>query len=173
MGTYIKEFSPIEVYAGNRIMTMLISLSFGTSVYFEIYGDGNDWKIYWNFEIHPNEFLPVMKKYAKPGMMLLDAMEDQTIISKVRELSHTFSKDLSSDEVALIKDVISKGFPELTRRKPQGLDGHSYIFTLDSDDTEYSCWCVIPEEWAHIVSAIDLVVDIAGLDDNYRIDGIY
>ena len=172
MGTYIKEFSPIEGCVGNQIMTMLIELSFGKSVYFELYEADHNWTIYWNYEVRPAEFLPVMKQYAKPEMTLKDAVEDQKIQKKISELSHTFSKDLGEDEIALIKSIIAQGFPELSRRKPQGLDGHSYCFTIGGDDKEYSCWCVIPKEWSHIRTVIDLFADIADLSDDYRISGI-
>ncbi len=175
MSDYIKEFSPIKDSVGNRIMTMLIEHSYRIKpVYFEVYEDDNNWRIYWNYGISPEVFLPIMKRYATPQMTLMDAMKNQTIINEIRkmELSYTYSKDLNENEVSLIKQLISKGFPELSKMKPQGLDGHHYIFTIGDDNTEYYCWCVIPEEWKHIDPIIDLFVDIAGLDDNYRIDGI-
>ena len=172
MGVYVKELYPIESDTGNRIMTLLIEHSFLKSVYFEIYDAGNGWKIYWNYEISPEEFFPVVREYVKPEMIFSDLVQDKTIQSKIRVLSHTFSKDLGEDEIAIIKDVISQGFPELTRRQPLGLDGHSYIFSIEGIEGEYRCWCVIPEEWSHIKSVIDMVIDIASLDDKYRISGI-
>jgi len=173
MGNYIKEFSPIKGSKGNRIMTMLIEHSFRVKpVYFEVYEDDDNWKLYWNYGISPEEFLPIMKRHATPQMTWADAMNNQTIINEIRELSYTYSKELNENEVNLIKLFISKGFPELSRMKPLGLDGHHYIFTLGGNNTEYRCWCVIPREWKHIDSIIDLFVDIAGLDDNYRISGI-
>ena len=87
-------------------------------------------------------------------------------------LSHTFSKELNEDEVNLIKSFIAHGFPKLSGKKPLGYDGHSYCFSIDGDETEYTCWCVIPEEWSHIIPVIDLFADIAGLDEKYRVQGI-
>ena len=162
MGVYLKEFSPIKGAKGNQKMTMLIERSHkAKSIYFEVYEDENDWKVYWNYEIGPDQFLPIMSQYANPKITINEAFNNPQIISKISELSQTHIKVLNENEIGIIQDLLNRGFPPVLGGMPQGLDGHSYIFTINGEENEYRSWRVLPKEWEHVKPVIEQLVNIA------------
>lgn len=173
MGVYVKEFYPMQGCKGEKILSLLTEQSMRTkSVNFEVYHSDSEWNLYWNMEIPPIDFLPVMKKYAKKEAILQEAMKDEIVLREVLKLSKTYVCQLSVEEVAIIKRIVEKGLPDLNRRKPQGLDGHSYELKLYTSEKEYRCWCVIPKEWKELIPLIKLFVAKAELNERYLIDGI-
>lgn len=172
MGVYVKEFCPLQGCKGEIVLSLLIEQSLRTkSVYFEVYNSVGEWNLYWNYEISPVDFLPVMKKYAKKGATLQEAMEDEMVVGEVSKLAKTYVCHLNEDDITIIKRIAEKGLPDVNRKKPQGLDGHSYEIKLYNIEKEYRCWCVVPEEWGDLIPLIELFVAKADLNERYLIDG--
>lgn len=169
MGTYIHEFYPLQGCKGERMMSVLIGQSFRSkSVYFEIYKLDKKWMVYWNYEIPVDNLIQIMKKYGKKGGTLPDIIENETIMKEIFKLNKTYFFELNEDEITYFQKIIQTGLPELKEKIRWGFDGHHYEVKICPCNKEYKCWCLLPYEWKQLNIIIDILVDKAELNSDYR-----
>lgn len=173
MGTYLKKDYPLHGCKGECILSLLIEFALNIkSVYFEVHNSDDEWNLYWNYELLPDEFIPVMQQNAKKGATFTEALKDENVIRELSKLSKTYSCKLDIGDITTIKDFIKEGLSEVNRRRPHGYDGHMYKIQFHNIEKEYRCWCVIPKEWENLNPIIELCVKKANLSDRYLASGI-
>lgn len=177
LGIYLKEVCRLTGCEGEKILSLLIEQSFRKlSVFFEVRENNGQYTLYWNYEVMPEEFIPVLRKYAEDNMLekvtLLQLLEDEGAMNEVSKLCKTYSCILDPDEIGIVNLFAENGLPEIDRRKPRGLDGHSYELNCYALEKEFKCWCVLPKEWKELEKLIELFVQKAGLDKKYLSYGV-
>ena len=137
MGLYFKEFYPLHGCKGKCVFSLLIEFALKTkSVYFEVHNSDDEWNLYWNYELLPNELIPVMQQNAKKGATFTEALKDENVIRELSKLSKTYSCKLDIDDITTIKEFIKKGLSEVNRRMPHGYDGHIYKIQFHNIEKE-------------------------------------
>ena len=158
---------------GEKVLSLLIEQSLRPpSVYLEVRKRDDNWLLYWNYELPVSELLSTLKEYAKEHHMsdnvtLQELFKNKDAMQEVSKHCKTYSCELSSEEIKVIEDIATNGLPEIDKRKPQGLDGHSYELICYDIGKEYRCWCVLPKEWERLISLIDVLCRKAELSDIY------
>lgn len=161
---YVKEFCPIKVASGKLMFTLLVSYSKRTqkSVYFEVWNNQNEWKVYWNFEMSSSEYLPIMAEVVNSKTSFREAMQNKEVLSKIAEHSVNLSAPLIDSEAEIVRQFSEQRLCKIDNRA-SGLDGKS-IRVAFPDDDEYYCWMMIPDEWKNLREVIDLFFDKAEIE---------
>ena len=168
MGTYLQEYYPLQGCKGEKIMTVLIGQSFRKkSVYFEIYFN-EEWVVYWNYEFPMEELLPIIKKYSSKEFILQDNVRNKKIVKEVAVKNKTYSFTLDKNEISYFQKVVRSGLPKPREKIRRGLDGHFYDVKLCQLNREYICWCTLPYEWQDLNTIINILVERANLDTQYK-----
>lgn len=177
MGIYLKEICRLTGCEGEKILSLLIEQSLRTlSVYFEVRENNGNYTLYWNYEVTPEEFFPVLKKYADDNMLgnvtLPQLLEDEGAMNEVSKLCKTYSCILEPGEIDIVNLFVENGLPDIDRKKPHGLDGHSYELNCYALEKEFKCWCVLPKEWKELEKLIELFIQKAGIAQKYLSYGV-
>lgn len=177
LGIYLKEACRLTGCEGEKILSLLIEQSFRTlSVFFEVRENNGKYTLYWNYEVTLKELIPVLSKYADDHMLgnvtLPELLENEGAMNEVSKLCKTYSCSLESYEIDIVNLFAENGIPDIDRRKPHGLDGHSYKLNCYALKKEFECWCVLPKEWKELEKLIELFIQKAGLDQKYLSCGV-
>ncbi len=132
-------FAQIPRQEGTKKISIVIEPSFEKSICFDFYQNALSWTVYWAFEPSAGE---------------------------CRSTGPVFSHEIDTETAKSLKWISDNGLSK-PAEKELGLDGHSYHISIDGFPEEYSCWCVIPKEWACLKDIIAQCVEYAGLDQDH------
>lgn len=153
--------------AGRLMLSLLIEQSLRIpSVYFEIYKEESDWKLYWRYQLDSKTFQDIYKEYYQPGTTSLDLLSNEEYCKKVSEESKTHSLT-GNNYASLFEDLVLNGLPKHSSPNHTQRDGHSYIMTIFPSGECYYCGMNIPDKWSKLSELVTILAELAQLEEYY------